>query len=252
MGRLDIRKESTQFFVALQELVSKGKDIPYEQAKKLLDKYNSFHSRVMEEEPTFSFEDHLAKRQRDKELRPDLVPNTVYAYLVNKDILTVGQLAKLLGTSSQTISARVKRGEEEIGIVRINVPKTNLDDMKPTETFIGTLNALQEIVNTKDKNIKLNDKIAAIKVILDYLSVEVINELKKKHQMADALINLILNVLIPTANKRIRGIVRDIQDRAIKGEDIDDLNIDLRVIFKELLPPDLGMALQGKGYLCLL
>jgi len=250
MGKLDIRRNLTVLFLDYQKLINKGEDIPYEIAKGIFDKLNDLHSKVMNEDPTFTLADHLAKRQKECNLKGDMLPPSVYAYTVDKKFLTLDEWAKFTNSSRQNISQKVQRGMTEISTIKFDVNLGNsLDELNAVDAYVSALKALTTFLSSKEADNQ--DKIKAIDSLLKHIEPEVISELRSKFQTLNGLINFIVQTLIPHTNKRLRQLVKDIHDKAKAGEDTGKLQIDLRQIFKELLPSsaELQQKLMKEGLL---
>lgn len=248
MKNFDYRKAFTELALQGQKFLA-YEAVPREEFQAFFEKLDAVQTQVMEENPTLTLNDYLAKRQKDKHLKGSMLPPSVYACLINNGFFTVGEMATLTNTTSANISNKVRRGDRDMGSVEIGSDIGNsLDELNPTETYVEALKSIQLYINSK--TVKDDQKVRAIEVLLRNVEPQVISELKAKFQTLSNLMTFFLNYLIPEANKRVRAILRDLKERRDNGEAIDNVIIDLRLIFKELLPQsqELYKAIQEIDY----
>ncbi|OPY03583.1 MAG: hypothetical protein A4E60_00248 [Syntrophorhabdus sp. PtaB.Bin047] len=167
-----------------------------------------------------------------------------------RKLFSPSELGALLGCTPENITQRVGRGEQELvkegHLANVRISGTNLNDINVTDTYVDALRTLTTILNTSTSK---TDQIRAIESVLKYIEPKVIEELKGKFKTLNALINFFIAYLIPEANKRIREIIRELQEKP--KEEIAEAVIDLRVVFRDLLPksPDLNEFLEREGWL---
>lgn len=167
-----------------------------------------------------------------------------------RKIFSAAELGSLFGCTPENIIQRVARGEQEISKEgyrsSVRISGNDLDDVNVTDTYVDALKALTDILNSSKNK---NEQIRAVESILKYIEPKVVEELKRKFKTLNALINFFIAYLIPEANRRIREIIRELQT----NPQVESANtvIDLRVIFRDLLPksPDLQEVLAREGWL---
>lgn len=167
-----------------------------------------------------------------------------------RKVFSPAELGALFGCTPENITQRVGRGEQELvkegHRANVRISGNNLDDVNVTDTYVDALKTLTTILNTSNSK---TDQIRAIESILKYVEPKVVEELKNKFKTLNSLINFFIAYLIPEANKRIREIIRELQEKP--KEDLADAVVDLRVIFRDLLPksPELHEFLKNEGWL---
>jgi len=240
-GDYETRQQSNELYLAALEIKNRGKDVKYEEFCKLSDRISKFTDHINKYPPTLTLADHLQALQKKKNLSSDMFSAETYAEL--RQAFSLLQLGYLGSTTVQAVSTKCKRGEKGRFKVKFDVSVgESLNDLSPTEIYCQTLQALVTYIKTgQGKDV---DKMRAMEALLKFIEPEVINELKMKYKLINALVNFLLMGLIPEANKRIRSLLREMQEKMKNGEIISVEAFDLRAIFRELLPTSTELQTQ--------
>jgi hypothetical protein len=207
------------------------------QSAEFLEAYRAFRKLkpdLTKEEFDPYFEEYVAVKPIDFYLRRYGEAKNLDVKKVGGDVLLALQkvfnqyhVAELFRVTSATISLRGKDTKESRETARDleGITKLELDE-DVFKNYFAILDTMLQIVN---KGTNVGDRNKAAVSLLQYYEPKVIDELKKSKANLEALFELVVNRLIPEASKRIREILRQYN---IPKE----AHIDLRLIFKEILP----------------
>uniref|UniRef100_A0A6H1ZA62 Uncharacterized protein n=1 Tax=viral metagenome TaxID=1070528 RepID=A0A6H1ZA62_9ZZZZ len=242
-GDYNHRKKLTELYLDTLEIRNRGKDVSNEDFGKVVDRISAIVDEVNKYAPTLTLADHLKERQQKNNLRGDMFRAETLADLKKSKAFSLSELSIITDTSIQAVSTKCKRGEQKLFSVKFDVALGNsLEELRPTDVYVQTLQALAQYVATGvGKDV---DKMRAMESLLKFLEPEVINELKMKYKTMNALVNFLLSELIPETNKRIRALLREMQEKMKNGEIISVEAFDLRAIFRELLPTSTELQTQ--------
>jgi len=179
-------------------------------------------------------------------LTPNMLDNRT-AYGVRKwGIFTLEDLAILFGCSKKAIQQKEVKGEEiaKREGIRLNLKTSGetLQEVNAVDTYTKVIKTLADIANAKDeegkdiKGLRTQDMIRACEALARLTEPKIVEELQTKYESLNGLINFILSYLIPEADKRVRQLIKEIQYKVANNEDVSQLQISLRMLFKELLP----------------
>lgn len=192
-------------------------------------------ARKTEPEKSTKLAELLEERCKERNVRSNAVPTEWLEYA--RTFFTDTEISALIGTTRENISTRIAYAKKRKGNINSNTPPQKLlKDTDPLQVYMDSLQILYDIANSQDVNVKDADKLKAIDSVLKYGEAQVMAKLKEKFDTLNGLGEFIISVLIPQANKRIRELLREMEAKIIAGEDTKHLTIDLRAIFRELLP----------------
>lgn len=175
----------------------------------------------------------LSKKQKVKKLRADQLPNEVYWYLNQKKFFTLNELAALVGITREALRGRVQRGtptvSKQTAIGKTAVEGGEIDPVAASEESFQYLFGLRAQCKDTRTRLELEKEIQKqAERVLDKQLIELRKELKEG-------IEWIVDVLIPDINKANRAVIRDIKDRIKEDRDIEQINVDIRPLFKRAI-----------------
>jgi ribosomal protein S28E/S33 len=209
--------------------------------------------------------DFLAIRQTERQIKITEAPT--WWIREARKYLSDREIASLLGCSNSAINQRISvaeaRGEDltKPPLAR-GVKKEDdegawangLQDAEPFEVYKKALKVLFRIIDDaeNDRNhVGKNEAVRTLELVLRYSEPKVLERLQNLYTLLDDTANWMLSILIPTANKRAREVIREVEGRIKAGDKVEFLNFDLRTILRDLLPsfPDLRDRLMKEGWL---
>ncbi len=238
----DIAKEA-------QKLSREYKDD--ERIRELAKKIRAVAADVSDSDSPLAMSDHLRIRHDSRRLTGKDFSTEWLAEAMR--YFTGTELGFLTGTSKSNIEGRIKyhKDTKGSGSAKFDPGSKDIEHLDPYTVYLNALKFVYNMARDDSGNAKDADKLKAISYVLQYGEAAVLDKLKEKYELLDTLGTFYINTLIPRANKRIRELLRDMEARIRAGEDTKHLAIDLRVVFRELLPtiPELKGKLVNEKWL---